>query len=107
MTREQSIRATFDIFKPDGVIEVRSMDGYTFSGYFKDRQRLVSELAKRDDKTWYFVMNDINDACYSREQSECILSKKGLKTTGDKEIEVIRWILIDADPERPAGVSSL
>ena len=106
MTREQSIRATFDIFKPDGVIEVRSMDGYTFSGYFKDRQRLVSELAKRDDKTWYFVMNDINDACYSREQSERILSKKGLKTTGDKEIEVIRWILIDADPERPAGVSS-
>ena len=106
MTREQSIRATFDIFKPDGIIEVRSMDGYTFSGYFKDRQRLVSELAKRDDKTWYFVMNDINDACYSREQSERILSKKGLKTTGDKEIEVIRWILIDADPERPAGVSS-
>lgn len=106
MTRGQSIRATFDIFKPDGVIEVRSMDGYTFSGYFKDRQRLVSELAKRDDKTWYFVMNDINDACYSREQSERILSKKGLKTTGDKEIEVIRWILIDADPERPAGVSS-
>lgn len=106
MTREQSIRATFDIFKPDGVIEVRAMDGYTFSGYFKDRQRLVSELAKRDDKTWYFVMNDINDACYSREQSERILSKKGLKTTGDKEIEVIRWILIDADPERPAGVSS-
>ena len=44
MTREQSIRATFDIFKPDGVIEVRSMDGYTFSGYFKDRQRLVSNL---------------------------------------------------------------
>ena len=76
MTQEQSIRATFDIFKPYGVIEVRSMDVYTFSGYFKDREKLVAELMKRNDKTWYFVMNDINDACYSREQSERILSKR-------------------------------
>lgn len=106
MTQEQSIRATFDIFKPYGVIEVRSMDVYTFSGYFKDREKLVAELMKRNDKTWYFVMNDINDACYSREQSERILSKKGLKTTGDKEIDQIKWILIDADPKRPSGVSS-
>ena len=106
MNREQSIRATFDIFKPEGVIEVRSMDVYTFSGYFKDREKLVAELMKRNDKTWYFVMNDINDACYSREQSERILSKKGLKTTGDKEIDQIKWILIDADPKRPSGVSS-
>ncbi len=106
MNREQSIRATFDIFKPDGVIEVRSMDGYTFSGYFRDREKLISELARHDDKTWYFVMNEINEGCYSREQNERILSKKGLKTTGDNEITAIKWILIDADPERPTGVSS-
>ena len=106
MNREQSIRATFDIFKPDGVIEVRSMSGYTFSGYFRDREKLISELARHDDKTWYFVMNEINEGCYSREQNERILSKKGLKTTGDNEITAIKWILIDADPERATGVSS-
>lgn len=106
MTRQESIRATFDIFKPHGVIEVRSMSGYTFSGYFKDREKLVSELCRHDDKTWYFVMNDIDDGCYSREQNERIMSKKGLKTTGDKEITAIKWILIDADPERTTGVSS-
>lgn len=106
MNREQSIRATFDIFKPDGVIEVRSMTGYTFSGYFRDREKLVAELARHDDKTWYFVMNEINDGCYSREQNERVLSKKGLKTTGDNEITAIKWILIDADPERATGVSS-
>ena len=39
MNREQSIRATFDIFKPEGVIEVRSMSGYTVSGYFRDREK--------------------------------------------------------------------
>ena len=106
MNREQSIRATFDIFKPDGVIEVRSMTGYTFSGYFRDREKLISELARHDDKTWYFVMNEINEGCYSREQNERILSKKGLKTTGDNEITAIKWILIDADPKRTTGVSS-
>ena len=106
MNREQSIRATFDIFKPEGVIEVRSMTGYTFSGYFRDREKLISELARHDDKTWYFVMNEINEGCYSREQNERILSKKGLKTTGDNEITAIKWILIDADPERATGVSS-
>ena len=106
MNREQSIRATFDIFKPEGVIEVRSMTGYTFSGYFRDREKLIAELARHDDKTWYFVMNEINDGCYSREQNERVLSKKGLKTTGDNEITAIKWILIDADPERATGVSS-
>lgn len=106
MTREQSIRATFDIFKPNGVIEVRAMNGYTYSGYFRNREKLISELARHDDKTWYFVMNDIDEGCYSREQNERILSKKGLKTTGDKEITAIKWILIDADPERTTGVSS-
>lgn len=106
-TREQSIRATFDVFKPDGVIEVRAISGKTFSGYYKDRSKLIDALRENDDKTWYFVMNDIDDACYSREQCERVtMLSKTSKTTSDKEITRIRWILIDADPVRPAGVSS-
>ncbi len=106
MTRDQSIRATFDIFKPEGLIEIRALSGYTYSGYFQDREKLIAELKKHDDKTWYFVMNDINSACYSRDQCEKVLSKKGLKTTGDGEIDKIRWLLVDTDPVRPAGVSA-
>lgn len=107
-TREQSIRATFEIFKPSGVIEIRAMDGKTFSGYFKDREHLIDSLRQNDDKTWYFVMNDIADACYSREQCERIMpiSSKSVKTTSDKEITAIKWVMIDADPIRPSGVSS-
>lgn len=105
---EQSIRATFDVFHPDvdDVIEVRAMESYTFSGYFKDRENLIEHLKVHGDKTWYFVMNKITDACYSREQHERILSAKKMKTTGDGEIERLQWILVDADPNRPAGVSS-
>lgn len=108
MTREQSIRATFEIFKPEGVIEVRAMkDNKTFSGYYKDREQLVNDLAQYDDLTWYFVMNDIDEACYSREQHERITQmSKSSKTTGDKEITSIRWLLVDADPVRPSGVGS-
>lgn len=104
MNKEQSIRATFDIFKPDGVIEVRTTDGW--SGYYRNREKLLQDLSRHKDKTWYFVMNDIKDACYSREQCEKLMCKKGLKTTSDKEISAVRWLLIDADPVRPSGVSS-
>ena len=108
LTREESIRATFEIFPPpNGVIEVRAMGGKTLSGYYRNRDKLVSDLALHDNETWYFVMNEIDEACYSREQSERISVVTGkMKTTSDKEIKSLRWLLVDADPVRAAGVSS-
>lgn len=95
------------MFKPEGVIEVRAVGSKTFSGYYRDREKLVNDLAAHDDLTWYFVMNDIEDACYSREQCEKItMLSKTSKTTSDKEITSIRWLLVDADPVRPSGVGS-
>ena len=108
LDREQSIRATFDIFPPaDGVIEVRTTGGKVFSGYYKDREKLVRDLKLHDNETWYFVMNEIDEACYSREQHEQLLVvDKKMKTTSDKEIRMLRWLLVDADPERATGVSA-
>ena len=107
-TREQSIKATFDIFPiENGVIEVRAMGGKTLSGYYRNREQLVHDLMLHDNETWYFVMNEIDEACYSREQSERISVVTGkMKTTSDKEIKYLNWLLIDADPTRAAGVSS-
>ena len=104
--REQHIKATFDVFKPNGIVEIRTFNNFVKSGYFQDRENLVKQILANDSDTWYFVMNEIDEACYSREQSEKILSKKGLKTTSDREIKGIDWILIDADPKRATGVSS-
>jgi archaellum biogenesis ATPase FlaH len=106
MNSEQSIRATFEVFKPSGVIEVRSMDGYTASGYFASGEVAAAEIIKRKDKTWYFVMNDISESCHNRDQCEKILSKKDLKTTSDADIKRIKWVLVDADPKRPSGISA-
>ena len=103
--REKSIKTTFEIFPPDdGVVEVRTVKKPPLSGYYKDRERLYRDLMLHDDETWYFVLNEINDACYGREQSERIL--RADKTTSDSEIMFLRWILIDADPSRVSGVSS-
>lgn len=107
MTREQQLRQTFDVFKPSGIIEVRAVGSKTFSGYYKDRSKLIADLLSHDDLTWYFVMNDIDEACYSREQHEkIVMLSKSSKTTSDKEITAIRWLLVDADPVRPSGVGA-
>lgn len=103
MTMEQAFRKTFEIFKPDGVIEVRQLQGKPSSGYYLDREKLVKDLMRYKEQTWYFVMNKIDDACFSRDQSERIMTGN-LKTTSDSDIRQIQWLLIDADPIRPAGV---
>lgn len=108
LNRKQSIKATFEIFpRANSVIEVRAMNGKTLSGYYRNREQLVKDLMLHDNETWYFVMNEIDEACYSREQSERISIVNGkMKTTSDKEIKTLRWLLVDADPVRAAGVSS-
>ena len=94
------IRRTLDIFKPNGaLIEIRAMSGKTiYSGYF----RKVDEILKKIEntrETWYFVLNEIDEACYSRDQNNKILQNPK-DTTKDKEISGRDWILIDADPAR-------
>ena len=105
-TIEKAFRMTFEIFKPEGLIEVRTMETPTMSGYYRDRDKLVRDLMKHKDKTWYFVMNEIDEACFSRAQSEKIMTERKLQTTSDSDITRIRWILIDSDPVRSSGVSS-
>jgi len=100
------IRRTLDIFKPNGaLIEIRAMSGKTiYSGYF----RKVDEILKKIEntrETWYFVLNEIDEACYSRDQNNKILQNPK-DTTKDKEISGRDWILIDADPARASGISS-
>ena len=60
------MRMTLDVFKPEGVVEVRAIGKATLSGYFKDRDALLNHVLKYPNDTWYFVMNGIKDACYSR-----------------------------------------
>jgi len=99
------IKKTFEIFKSERVIEVRTVGKKVRSGYFSACEKAAEHVMKYPNETWYFVLNKINSGCHSRTQSEQILENPK-ETTADHDIERREWILIDADPIRTSGVSS-
>jgi len=101
----QEIARTLELFKPGKLIEIRSVGPRPLSGYFKDVHKLIACIKSNPKETFYFVLNDIRDDCYSREQSEKLIAKPKSATT-DNDIGWREWLLIDADPRRVSGVSS-
>lgn len=76
------------------------------SGYFKDVDTAVDCLKRTDlkDCNVYIVLNNIDEACYSRVQKDSFKSVKS--ATSDNDITARDWILVDVDPVRPADTSS-
>ena len=103
---QAEIRKTLETFRPDGsLIEIRAVSGRTLSGYFKDVESLLRAISAHPQETYYFVMNEIKDACYNRDQREKLVAKPKA-TTSDGDIERRQWILVDCDPVRVSGTSS-
>lgn len=106
---EFEIRKTFELMVEE-LTEVRILGtNVTASGYFKDVDTLLRSLKQYEKKqglNFYFVMNSINEGCYSRQQRDCFIEKTKIPTTSDKDIVKRDWLMIDLDCERPTGVSS-
>lgn len=106
---EIEIRKALDVLKPNGeIIEVRvigSSRNRIFSGYFKSVDNLIKAIQPFRDENIYFMLNDINEDCYNREQCEKIIQSPK-HTTNDSEIAIRNYILIDIDPKRATGVSA-
>lgn len=104
----QELAKAIDVLKPNGeLFEIRIIGGQApLSGYFKDADTLIDALEKVDlrNVNVYMTLNQVNDACFSRVQSERFL--KGKNSTQDTEIDGYRYLFIDLDPKRPTGVSS-
>lgn len=92
---------------PEDVIEIRSIDPKpTISGLFTaNSANIEKQLARYKGRTFYQTMNCIDPGCYSRAQRE-VLMPNPKETTSDRDIIGYSWILIDADPVRPSGVSA-
>lgn len=109
---EKEIRKTIKILKPDSqLFEVRIIGTHggqkkIISGYFTSADTLIKEFDKVDvrGRNIYITLNDINPACYSREQHDKFLQTS--QTTSDSEITRYQWLFIDLDPIRPTGISS-
>lgn len=105
------IRKTVSALKPQGeLFEVRCLEANgrrVYSGYFKSPESLIEQLCRLNstDSNIYITLGKVKEDCYSREQREkFVMNAKN--TTNDNDIVGYKWLFIDVDPQRPAGVSS-
>jgi len=77
------------------------------SGYFRDADTLLDKLNTVDvrGKNVYVTLSAIKEECFAREQSQRFI-KNPTTTTSDTEVTAFRWLFVDLDPVRPAGISS-
>ena len=103
------LRKTWDLFVGDnGLVEVRILGKFQYSGYFRSFDNLVREItpyAAMDNEQIYFTLNEINPACYGRQQCEKIVKSPKMTTT-DGDIIYRNTVLIDFDPARASGVNA-
>jgi hypothetical protein len=102
-------RALSIFFSPGDTIELRALKvsgKNTHAGYFRDLERLATEAAKLSGHAQgvYVVLNTINPALFARAASRIVIGPETL--TQDKDVLRRRWLPIDVDAKRPAGISS-
>jgi hypothetical protein len=104
------IRRAIDVFfVPGDVVEVRiprtARDG-TCSGYFDNFDLLARALAHWSGKApaVYYTLNPVRHDLLARAANR--IRTRVRETTSDADILCRRWMLIDSDPVRPAGISS-
>lgn len=110
MTIQSSeIKKAIAILKPDNeLFEIRIIgaDKSNYSGYFKDADTMIEALKKvRVEGNIYFTLNQINEACYDRNQKDKFI-RNAKATTSDNDITRYEWLMIDLDPKRPTETSS-
>lgn len=104
---EEITKAISLLFPKGYPFEIRILEGkFVYSGYFDNAEKVVDNLSriKLDKKQIYVVLNKVNEALMSREQSGCF--KQGVSTTSDNDVISYQWLLIDLDAKRPSGVSA-
>lgn len=101
------------LFEPGLVFEVRVLESVdrTFSrdlcGFFDDADAVVEAVANVAHTAMgvYVTMNPLEPALLARMSNRLGPARKG-RSAGDQHVQRRRWLLVDLDPERVAGVSS-
>jgi len=104
------------LHRPGDVFEVRCLKcphkrggdfTSTHSGYFTDvtlAQQHIAMLEMREPPAIYCTLNPVRPELLAR--STNTINARASFTTSDTDIVCRRWLFIDIDPVRPAGVSS-
>jgi putative DNA primase/helicase len=104
------IRASVSLFLPaDSVVELRALGADrmgTCSGYFDDRERLIEAACTLSGRAEgvYLTINPVNRELLARANNRARPFSR--YTTGDDDVTARRWLVIDADPVRPRGISA-
>jgi hypothetical protein len=93
---------------PDNVAELRVLDTpqKAQSGYYDDWDLLARDAARWSGKApaVYATLNRVNPALLARAPNRLV--PRARYTTSDHDIVGLRWLPVDFDPVRPAGISS-
>ena len=92
----------------EGVVEIRALgvDGkktLTSVGYFDEYEKAADEATKVRASGVYFTLNEIDQSLLARSANR--MRTSGISTS-DQNIKRRRWILVDLDAERAAGISA-
>lgn len=105
------ILRTFQLFHQTGDIrEGRILNAgkfRTISGYFDDAGVMTDAVVGFADEpfpAYYFTINPVRRDLFARSANK--FTKYAKETTADADIIERRWLPIDLDPIRPAGISS-
>ena len=113
---DDTLRAIEILFEVGDVIEIRALavgrnsahSGSTYSGYFsfENREAIAKAIERLDGEAEgiYVVLNRFNPALQARANNR--LQAKPKHTTSDVDIIEWRWLYIDVDAVRPAGISA-
>jgi hypothetical protein len=108
--RPEIERAISLLFLPGDVVEVRipKTRAGVVAGYFDNFPAMATAIAEADAKYRavgiYCVLNRVDAALLGRAYNR--LKEHAEYTTADSNIRSRRWLPVDLDPVRPAGVSS-
>lgn len=114
-SRLAEIRRSLELLhEPGSVFEVRGLDvpiGRNYrgivSGYYDDLDRAATDvlsLEERGAAGIYVTINPCVHAVLARSANH--LTERPKHATGDAEIGRRLWLLIDIDPDRPAGIAA-
>lgn len=116
-SRQEQITAWLTkLVEPGSVVELRALNvkrekgwpatycGFYDADHLADMARAAFGLDQHADGV-YLTLNPLDHRLHSRRKNHCNIAKRE-QPASDKDVLRRRWLLIDCDPSRPAGISS-
>jgi hypothetical protein len=109
LNTEKLARTLSALFVGGAVVELRTFDSRgTYSGYFDNHDELAKIAARHNElgRDVYITLNEVKPDLLARRSNRIDRTGKKDALTSDNDISRRRFMFVDVDPTRPAGISS-